>query len=143
MPKKSAALWLFKTDPETFSFADLEAREDGDVWDGVTNALALQHLRTVATGDGVLIYHTGKEKAIVGTARVTRGAYPDPKAADPKIVVVDVKATRRLARPVTLDDLKGDARFAAFDLIRIGRLSVMPVPEPYRALLAKMIGSSL
>jgi predicted RNA-binding protein with PUA-like domain len=143
MPKKSAALWLFKTDPETFSFADLEARGEGDVWDGVTNALALRHLRAVATGDGVLIYHTGKEKAIVGTARVTRGAYPDPKAADPKIVVVDVKAGRRLARPVTLEELKDDPRFVAFDLIRLGRLSVMPVPEPFRALLSKMMGGAI
>jgi predicted RNA-binding protein with PUA-like domain len=134
------ALWLFKTDPETFSFADLAARTGGDVWDGVANALALQHLRTVARGDGVLIYHTGKEKAIVGIARVTRAAYPDPKANDPKIVVVDVKAETALPRPVTLAELKADPLFASFDLIRLGRLSVMPVPEPLRRPLLKKAG---
>lgn len=135
---KPRALWLFKTDPETYSFADLTARGKAEIWDGVTNALALRHLRAVAKGDGVLIYHTGQEKAIVGMARVTRGAYPDPGAGDPKIVVVDVKAEMPLPRPVTLQELKGDPLFASFDLIRIGRLSVMPVPDPLRApLLAK------
>jgi predicted RNA-binding protein with PUA-like domain len=138
MQKKAPKLWLFKTDPDTFSFEDLAAGREGEVWDGVTNALALQHLRTVAKGDEVLIYHTGKERAIVGTARVTRGAYPDPKAGDPKIVVVDVKADRTFPRPVTLAELKADPLFASFDLIRLGRLSVMPVPESLRGpILAK------
>jgi predicted RNA-binding protein with PUA-like domain len=129
MPAASAGFWLFKTEPSAYSYADLESRREGDVWDGVTNALALKHLREVRKGDRVLIYHTGGEKAIVGVAEVTRSAYPDPKGDDPKIVVVDVKARRRLRRPVPLAELKKVPKYAEFPLVRMPRLSVMPVPE--------------
>jgi predicted RNA-binding protein with PUA-like domain len=129
MPAASTGLWLFKTEPGAYSYTDLESNPGGDVWDGVTNALALKHLREVRKGDRVLIYHTGDEKAVVGIAQVTRSAYPDPKAGDPKIVVVDVKAQERLRRPVTLTELKSAPRYAEFPLVRMPRLSVMPVPE--------------
>ena len=118
--------WLFKTEPSAYSFARLEA--DGrTVWDGVKNALALRHLAAVATGDEVLVYHTGDEKAAVGIARVARGAYPDPKQKDAKLVVVDLEAERPLPRPVTLAEMRGNAKLAGFDLLRLPRLSVMPV----------------
>jgi predicted RNA-binding protein with PUA-like domain len=118
--------WLFKTEPSSYSFARLEA-DRRTVWDGVKNALALRHLAAVETGDEVLVYHTGDEKAAVGIARVARGAYPDPKQKQPKLVVVDLEAERPLPRPVTLAEMRGKAKLAGFDLLRLPRLSVMPV----------------
>jgi predicted RNA-binding protein with PUA-like domain len=118
--------WLFKTEPSAYSFARLEA-DRRTVWDGVKNALALRHLAAVATGDEVLVYHTGDEKAAVGIARVARGAYPDPKQKNAKLVVVDLEAERALQRPVTLAEMRGNAKLAGFDLLRLPRLSVMPV----------------
>ncbi len=118
--------WLLKTEPSTYSYADLE-REGKAVWDGVSNPVALKHLRAMATGDRCFVYHTGDEKRIVGVARVTRAAYPDPKAGDPKLVVVDLAPVERVARPVTLAEVKADPTFADWELVRIGRLSVMPV----------------
>ena len=88
-----AQKWLFKSDPETYSLSDLEL-EGKTVWDGVTNNLALKHLRSVRKGDSVLIYHTGDERAILGIAEVLRDAYPDPKRKDSRLVVVDIKAVK-------------------------------------------------
>ncbi len=140
MPSKPPGLWLFKTDPDTYSFEDLLRKKGGDVWDGVRNAVALKHLRAVSQGDRVLIYHTGETKAIVGLARVTRAAYADPKSGDPKLVVVDVAAEGALPIPVPLSEIKADPKYADFDLVRIGRLSVMPVPEPLWKDLLKRAG---
>jgi len=130
------AHWLVKTEPSTYSFADLE-RQKKAVWDGVANAVALKHLRAMAPGDDVLIYHTGDVKAAVGLARVVSEPYADPKAGDPKLAVVDLAPVRRLARPVTLAEVKADPAFSDFALVRQGRLSVMPVPPPlWQRLLA-------
>jgi predicted RNA-binding protein with PUA-like domain len=118
--------WLLKTEPSTYAFDQLE-REGRAVWDGVSNPVALRHLRSMAVGDLGFIYHTGDEKRIVGVARVTKAAYPDPKLKDPKMVVVDLAPVERLGRPVTLAEIKADPRFADWELVRIGRLSVMPV----------------
>jgi predicted RNA-binding protein with PUA-like domain len=127
--------WLLKSDPETYSFADLE-RDGQTRWDGVSNNLALKHLRSIQQGDTVLIYHTGEERAIVGTAEVTSDPYPDPKQKDPRRVVVDLKAGKRLARPVTLDEIKRQPALKDFELVRLARLSVMPVGEPqWKALM--------
>ena len=127
--------WLLKTEPSTYSYDDLE-RERRAVWDGVANPMALKHLRSMAPGDDVLIYHTGGEKRVVGTARVVRAAYPDPKLGDPKRVVVEVEPAARLERPVTLAEIKADPRFAGWELVRLGRLSVMPVsPDQWRWIL--------
>ena len=123
-----AQKWLFKSDPETYSLSDLE-REGKTVWDGVTNNLALKHLRSVHKGDSVLIYHTGDERAILGIAEVLRDAYPDPKRKDSRLVVVDIKAVKRLQRPVSLDEIKKQASLKEFALVRLPRLSVMPVSE--------------
>ena len=123
-----AQKWLFKSDPETYSLSDLEL-EGKTVWDGVTNNLALKHLRSVRKGDSVLIYHTGDERAILGIAEVLRDAYPDPKRKDSRLVVVDIKAVKRLRRPVSLDVIKNQASLKDFALVRLPRLSVMPVSE--------------
>ena len=122
------AYWLLKTEPSTYSFDDL-VRDKKATWDGVTNATALIHIRTIKKGDAAIIYHTGDEKACVGVAQVTTDAYPDPKAGNPKIVVFDLKPGKKLAKPVTLAQIKADPAFAGWDFLRIGRLSVVPVPE--------------
>lgn len=119
--------WLFKTEPSSYSFDDLE-RDGHTTWDGVANALARKHLRAVKRGDRVVLYHTGDEKAVVGIAEAVSDAYPDPKArGDAGAVVVDVAPRRRLPRPVTLAELKARPSLAAFPLVRLPRLSVMPI----------------
>ena len=123
---KAKSGWLFKEEPEQYSFADLE-RDGETLWDGVGNNLALKHLRNVAVGDRVLFYHTGKDKAIIGEMRVTAGPMPDPAENDPKRVVVKVEPVRRWPRPVTLAEIKDDPQLADWELVRISRLSIMPV----------------
>ena len=127
--------WLLKTEPATYSFADL-VRDKRTTWDGVRNPVALKHLRSMHKGDEALVYHTGDEKAIVGIARIASEPIPDPKSKDPKLVVVDLEPVRALAHPVTLAAVKADRRFADFARVRIPRLSVMPVSaEQWHALL--------
>jgi predicted RNA-binding protein with PUA-like domain len=131
------AYWLLKTEPDHYSFANLE-RDGSTAWDGVTNNAALKHMRSVRKDDEALVYHTGDERAAVGLARVTSDPHPDPAAGDPRLVVFDVEPMRRLARPVTLAEVKADATFAGFALVREPRLSVMPVPPAlWRRLLSK------
>lgn len=117
--------WILKTEPSTYSYTDL-AKSPRAVWDGVANALALKHLRQMQPGDRALIYHTGDEKSVVGIADVVSEPYPDPKAKDPKLTVVDLKAVKPLPRPVPLARIKADRAFADLALVRMGRLSVMP-----------------
>jgi len=117
------AYWILKTEPSTYSFQRL-VQERTAVWDGVTNPVALKHLRSMAKGDAVLIYHTGDQKACVGLAEVTSAPYPDPK--DPKLVVVDLEAGRPLPRTVPLAAIKAEPAFADLALVRMGRLSVVP-----------------
>ena len=121
------AYWILKTDADTYPFDQLQ-RERRTVWDGVTNALALKHLRSMAPGDGVLIYHSNVGKELVGLARIVSAPYPDPKRKDPKLVVVDLEADRRLPTPVTLASVKAEPAFADLGLVRMSRLSVIPVP---------------
>jgi predicted RNA-binding protein with PUA-like domain len=125
---KLAERWLLKTEPDQYSFDDL-VREKQTVWDGVRNPLALKHLRAIRKGDELLIYHTGDVRAAVGLARAVSHPYPDPASQDPKVVVVDVAPVRRLPQPVTLDAIKADRAFQAFELVRLPRLSVLPVPD--------------
>ena len=132
-----AQRWLFKTEPSTYSWAEL-ARDRRTVWDGVKNALALKHLAAVATGDEVLVYHTGDEKAAVGIAKVVRGAYPDPKQKDTRLVVVDLQPVKVLARPVALAEMRANRALAGFDLLRLPRLSVMPVSAEQWAVIMEM-----
>jgi predicted RNA-binding protein with PUA-like domain len=128
--------WLFKEEPGHYSFADLE-RDGRAVWDGVDNNLARQNLRKVRAGDQVLYYHTGKERAIVGEMRVLTAPAADPARQDPKAVVVEVEAVRRWPAPLSLERIKQDPLLKTWDLVRLPRLSVVPVsPDQWRRLLA-------
>lgn len=128
--------WILKTDADTYPF-DRLVSEHRAVWDGVSNALALKHIRSMAKGDHAFIYHSGDEKALVGLARIVSDPYPDPKSDDPKLAVVDVEAGDRLARPVTLANIKADPAFAELGLVRMSRLSVVPVPaDQWKRLLS-------
>lgn len=129
--------WLFKEEPDHYSFADL-VRDGQAVWEGVTNALARKHLRNVKKGDRVLYYHTGKERAIVGEMTVAEGPSPDPKSDDDKAVVVTVKPVKPWSKPVTLERIKKEPQLADWELVRISRLSVMPVSAEQWALLEKL-----
>lgn len=134
------AHWLLKTEPSTYSF-DRLLKEGSAVWDGVRNNLALSYLRQMKAGDRVLIYHSGGEKAVVGQARIGRAAYPDPAHDDPKLVVVDVVPDARLPKPLTLAAIKADPALADLPLVRMSRLSVMPVTaEQWKRLLALAAG---
>jgi len=121
------ARWLIKSEPGDYSYEDLE-RDGTTRWDGIKNASALIHLRKIKAGDELFVYHTGKERQIVGVARATSAAYADPTQDDERRAVVDIEPVRRLERPVTLAAIKADEAFAAFDLVRLSRLSAMPVP---------------
>jgi predicted RNA-binding protein with PUA-like domain len=122
------AYFLVKSEPSVYAFADL-VRDRKTVWDGIRNFEARNNLRAMKTGDRVLYYHSGKEKAVVGIARVVREAYPDPKAAGEDWSAVDLAPEAPLLRPVTLAAIKADARLADFALIRRGRLSVVSVTK--------------
>ena len=120
--------FLFKEEPTHYSYDDL-ARDGKTSWTGVKNPLAQKHLRSVKKGDRIFYYHTGDEKAVVGIARAAGDAYPDPKDASGKLHAVDVVPVKKLARPVTLAEIKASAAFRDFPLVRISRLSVMPVSD--------------
>ncbi|HET8713776.1 MAG TPA: EVE domain-containing protein [Gemmatimonadales bacterium] len=135
-----ANYWLVKTEPSTYSYDDL-AREQTAVWDGVKNPVALRNLRSMHPGDQVLVYHTGDEKAVVGWATVVSAPYADPKKKDARLFVIDLKAHRRLPRPVTLAQIKADKTFADLPIVRQGRLSVSPVTAPQWSKLLKLAGA--
>lgn len=120
--------WLFKTEPTAYSFQQLQKDKRAE-WDGVKNNLALKHLSGIKKGDAILIYHTGDEKAAVGIAEALSASYPDPAKKDPKLLVVDMKPLKSLDRPVTLSEMRANPKLAKFDLLRLPRLSVMPVSE--------------
>jgi predicted RNA-binding protein with PUA-like domain len=134
------AYWLLKSEPDAYSYADLE-RDGKTVWDGVANNAALIHIRAMQPGDMALIYHTGDERRAVGLAEVISAPYPDPNADDPKLVVVDVRAVRSLPNPIELSAVKADPFFADFALVRQGRLSVVPVNDAQWAKLMALAGA--
>ena len=123
------AYWLLKADPAAYGYEDLK-KDKQTYWDGVANNLALKHMRTMKKGDQALIYHSGKEKAVVGLASITSDPYPDPEKDDERLVVFDIKPKKQFKTTVPLADIKADARFAEFALVRMSRLSVMPVTAP-------------
>lgn len=129
--------WLFKEEPETYSFADLQ-RDGSTVWSGVSNPQAQKNLRAIKKGDRVFFYATGKEKAVVGVMEVTANPTPDPTDDSGKRVVVTVKPVRVLKSPVTLATIKADKLFAAWELVKQARLSVMPVPDELWAKIEKL-----
>jgi predicted RNA-binding protein with PUA-like domain len=134
------ARFLVKTEPSTYSFADLQ-RDQRTVWDGVSNPVALKHLATIRKGDTVVVYHTGDEKQAVGLAVASSDPYPDPKLEDPKRPVVELSADRPLPGSVTLAQVKADAVLKGTELARLPRLSVMPFSEAQYQRLLKLAGA--
>lgn len=139
------ATFLIKTEPDDYAYDDL-VRDKRTAWTGVTNPAAQKHMRTIAKGDEVLIYHTGKEKRIAGLGKVVKAAYPDPDkpqtlaSGEPKFVLFDITPVKKSTKDCTLADVKADARFEGFALVRESRLSVMPVPANLDKILRKMAG---
>jgi len=120
--------WLLKQEPSVYNYTQLE-KEKKTVWDGVHNNLALKHIRSMKKGDHALFYHTGDERQAVGIIAIMSQPYPDPNEDDRRYVVVDVKPVKPLKRPVTLEEMKKEPVFKNWELLRISRLSVMPVPK--------------
>ncbi len=134
-----AAKWLLKSDPEHYSFSDLE-RDGQTIWDGISNNLALKNLRNVRRGDLVLVYHTGDERAVVGLAKAASDPYPDPQQKDARLAVIDLQAKQKLSRPVPLDEIRKSSALKDFDLVRLPRLSVMPVSDNQWTTILAMAG---
>ena len=116
------ARWLLKTEPSTYSWDDL-VREGRTVWDCISNPMALKNLRAARAGDELLVYHTGTERRVVGTARVVKGGDSSPAGQ------VEIAAEAPLPRPVELAEMRKDGAFAGWELLRLPRLSVVPVPD--------------
>ncbi|HET6278767.1 MAG TPA: EVE domain-containing protein [Candidatus Polarisedimenticolia bacterium] len=119
-------IWLFKEEPRNYSYDALE-RDGGTRWTGVRNPLAQKHLRSIRKGDRILYYHSGKDKAVVGVARAVSNAYDDPDDSSGRLATVDIAPVMRLRRPVGLHEIRKHGGFATSPLLRIPRLSVMPV----------------
>jgi predicted RNA-binding protein with PUA-like domain len=133
------ATYLLKTEPATYSYADL-ARDKRTVWDGVKSALALKYLREIRKGDTLLIYHTGSERSVIGLAKATSDPYPDPELDDEKRTVVDLRAWKKLKRPVPILAFRGDPVLSKTELVRLSRLSVMQLTEPQLKRVLKLGG---
>jgi predicted RNA-binding protein with PUA-like domain len=131
--------WLFKEEPSNYSFDEL-TKDKKTVWSGVRNPVAQRNLSSVQKGDRIFFYHTGDEKSVVGIAKALGDAYPDPDDAAGKAHVVDVGPVKKLARPVTLKEIKADPWFKDFALVRISRLSVMPVSDAQWTRIEKLAG---
>ncbi len=131
--------WLFKEEPTHYGYDDF-VRDRKTSWSGVKNPLAQKHLRSVKKGDRIFYYHTGNEKAVVGIAKAASDAYPDPKDRSGKLATVDIVPVQKLPRPVTLAEIKAKPVFRSFPLVRISRLSVMPVSDTEWSEIEKMAG---
>jgi predicted RNA-binding protein with PUA-like domain len=133
------AHWLVKSEPSVYSWDQLE-KDKQTVWSGIRNYAARLHLRAMNKGDEVLFYHSNEGTEIVGIAKVVREQYQDPTTEDEKWVAVDIKADKRLKKPVSLAEIKADKKLAGMALVRIGRLSVQPVTDEEWAIIMKMAG---
>ena len=131
------AYWLMKSEPESYSWSDLN-RDRATEWDGVRNNAARLHLKAMKPGDEALFYHSMSDKAVVGIMRITREAQPDPKDLD--WVSVRVEPVRPLPRQVTLAEIKAEPRLARMELIRQSRLSVAPVRDEEWKIVLEMAG---
>jgi predicted RNA-binding protein with PUA-like domain len=129
--------FLFKEEPDHYGYDQL-VKDGRTAWSGVRNPVAQRHLRSVRKGDRIFYYHTGKEKAVVAIAKAAGVAYPDPADKTGKLYAVDIVPVKKLKRPVTLAEIKADKAFAGFELVRIPRLSVMPVPDALWARIEDM-----
>ena len=128
-PKKKMNYWLIKSEPEAYSYQDLVDEGAAGMWDGVRNYAARNHLRGMKKGDLVLFYHSRQGLEVVGICKVVKEAYPDPTAEKGDWSAVDFKAVKPLKKPVPLSDIKKEPSLQEMPLVRIGRLSVMPVTE--------------
>ena len=140
--KPTVSHWLVKSEPDVYSYADL-VRDGRTVWDGIRNFAARNNLRAMKKGDLVLYYHTGDEKQVVGIAKVLGSAYPDPSAKDGDWSAVDLAPVKPLKSPVTLAQMKADAKLAEFELLRQGRLSVVPTRAAELARVLQLGGTKL
>jgi len=122
--------WLFKTEPEDYSYGDLE-RDRRVMWSGLRNSVTLKNLREVRLGDRILIYHAGAEKAVVGVAEAVNDAYPDPEENDESVVVVEIRPKRKFSQPVLLAEIKASNALSDFDPAQLPPLSVMPVSNAH------------
>ena len=132
--------WLAKQGPDGprgYNILQLE-KDKKTIWDGLHNNLALKHIRDMRKNDLVFFYHTGKERQVVGIMTITSNPYPNPAEDNERFVVVDVKFKKLLTNPVTLDEIKKQRKFRNWELLRISRLSVMPVPKTIWDLIIKM-----
>ncbi len=129
--------WLFKTDPDIYSWNDLASKKS-ETWDGVSNHLALKHLRSVKKGDEIFIYHTGDEKSVIGVAQAVSDPYTDKKI---NLAVIDIAPVRTLKKPVPLSLIKTDPKLKSWELARLGRLSVMPVSDAQWNEVLRLSGS--
>ena len=129
--------WLVKEEPTHYGFDEL-VKDRKAVWSGVRNALAQKHLRAMKDGDRVFYYHTGDERAVVWIAKATSAPYPDPEDSSGRYAAIDLAPVARLPRPVTLAEIKADAAFKDFPLVRISRLSVMPVTDAQWARIERL-----
>jgi len=137
----SKGRWLFKEEPSSYSF-DALVKDKSTMWSGVKNPVAQRNLHTVKKNDRIFYYHTGDEKSVVGIAKALGDAYPDPNDPSGKAAVVDVGPVKKLSRPVTLKEIKADPFFKTFALVRISRLSVMPVTDAEWTRIEGMAGGS-
>ena len=126
--KESQGHWLVKQEPEDYSWEDL-VHDGSTQWSGVRNFQARNNLRQMKVGDAVFFYHSGKEKCVVGIASVSKAAYPDPTAKEDGWIALDIEPLKKLAHPVSLADIKANAKLSDLLLVRQSRLSVMPVGE--------------
>jgi predicted RNA-binding protein with PUA-like domain len=131
--------WLIKEEPTHYSFDDL-LRDGRTVWSGVRNPVAQKHLQSMRKGDSIFFYHTGDVKAVVGIAKAAGAPYPDPEDTSGKFHAIEVVPVKKLKSPVTLAAVKADKAFASFPLVRIPRLSVMPVTDDEWRRIESMAG---
>ena len=131
------ALWLFKSEPEAWSWDD-QVRDGTAEWDGVRNYQAANNMKAMKVGDLALFYHSGDERQVVGVVEVAKEYYPDPTDAKGRFGMVDVKAIKKFTQPVTLKDVKGEPRLQDIALVRHSRLSVMPIDDDSWALICAM-----
>ena len=129
--------WLVKQEPKSYNFSILK-KDKNTVWDGVHNNLALKHINNMKKGDLILFYHSGDEKQVVGIMQVSSKPYSNPEETNERFVVVDVKYKKELQNPVTLSEMKKQKKFKNWELLRISRLSVMPIPKEIWNSIIKM-----
>ena len=132
--------WLAKqepTGPRGYNLSTLQ-KEKTTVWDGVHNNLALKHMRNMKKGDQILYYHTGDERQAVGIMTATSESYPNPEEDNKRFIVVDVKFKKKFGKPVSLEQMKKEKSFKNWELLRIARLSIMPVPKSIWDKIIKM-----